>query len=74
MHSSEDVTEKFSYMFNDWDIKPIQVDLNDNIVTVKLPHLDDAYDIMCDYEEPKYHSLSIENDNGDIWYKFRYQK
>ena len=74
MHSSEDITEKFSRMFDDWDIKPNQVDLNHNIVTVKLPSMDDAYDIMCDYEEPKYYSLSIENDNGNIWYKFRYQK
>lgn len=73
MHSSEDVTEKFSSMFDDWGIKPIQVDLNDNIVTVKLSHMDNAYDVMRDYEEPKYYSLSIENDNGNIWYKFRYQ-
>jgi hypothetical protein len=74
MHSSEDVTEKFTSMFDDWNIKPKQVDLNDNIVTVKLQHIDTAYDIMCDYEEPKYYSLTIENDNGNIWYKFRYQK
>ena len=74
MHSSEDVTERFSSMFDDWSIEPIQVDLNDNIITVKLPHTDDAYDIMCDYEEPKYYSIKRVNDNGNIYIEFKYQK
>jgi len=72
MTSSEDLTEYFHTLFEGKDIKPVQVDLSDDIKTVKCDFIDEAYECMLREDEPKFYSLSRENNGVNIWYKFRY--
>jgi hypothetical protein len=74
MYSEEDLTNIVHTMCRDWDNLPIQVDLRDDIATVKIDTVDEAYDILSEIDNPRFYSLTKVDNGGDIYYKFRYVK
>lgn len=71
MFSEDCVLEDVLALTEDWNIPVIQVDLNDNIVTMRCKDFDEVYNVLSDMEVPKIYSCWRVNDGGDIWYKLR---
>ena len=74
MYSEESELEQLILLTEDWEVPAIKTELSSEIVTERFLDSDEAYDFLCELQNPKIYSFNRVNNGCEIWYKLRYKK